>query len=290
MLELAGRGLVGTLLKLYDSPFPGASALALQVLAFFLSFVRRNFCQDGQLQLSQGLLDALGKWAARPNAAEGEAELAGELLKDFGRFGVAEGEPGAPPGGARGTAGDELDAEGGFLRDIFDRTQVNDASGEESGPAFSDAARRAGSSAFKQGDWRGGIRSYSRALDAPVAEADLTTESPRRAVLHCNRAAAYLARAGAESDEGVDDAGQLEGVELTTQNYAEKNFAAALLDCDTALSYEGGHVKARFRKAKALLGLGRAKEAREAAQSALNVAEGAAEREIRQWLDAVLSL
>ena len=77
MLELAGRGLVGTLLKLYDSPFPGASALALQVLAFFLSFVRRNFCQDGQLQLSQGLLDALGKWAARLDAAEGEAELAG---------------------------------------------------------------------------------------------------------------------------------------------------------------------------------------------------------------------
>ena len=290
MLELAGRGLVGTLLKLYDSPFPGASALALQVLAFFLSFVRRNFCQDGQLQLSQGLLDALGKWAARLDAAEGEAELAGELLKDFGRFGVAEGEPGAPDGGARGTAGDDLDAEGGFLRDIFDRTQVNDASGEESGPAFSDAARRAGNSAFKQGDWRGAIRSYSRALDAPVAEADLTTESPRRAVLHCNRAAAYLARAGAESDEGVDDAGQLEGVELTTQNYSEKNFAAALLDCDTALSYEGGHVKARFRKAKALLGLGRAKEAREAAQSALNVAEGAAEREIRQWLDAALSL
>ena len=291
MLELAGRGLVGTLLGLYDSPFPGASALALQVLAFFLSFVRRNFCQDGRLQLSQGLLDGLERWSKRPDAAEGESELAAELAKDFGRFGPASGAPGGPVGGAKGPS--ETGGEGGddnFLKDIYNRTVVNGASGETIGPAYSDTARREGNEAFKREDWRGAIRSYSKALDAPVAEADLTAEPPRRAVLHCNRAAAYLARAGAALEEGVDDTGQLEGVELTAQNLSEKNFAAALLDCDTALSYEGGNVKARFRKAKALLGLGRAKEAREAGQSALNAAEGGAEREIRQWFGAAFSL
>ena len=297
MLELAGRGLVGALLGLYDSPFPGASALALQVLAFFLSFVRRNFCQDGRLQLSQGLLDALGRWSKRPDAAEGEAELAAELVKDFGRFGPAIGAPGGAVGGAKGPPETGGEGDDTFLKDIYNRTSfgtgvLNGASGEAIGPASSDAARREGNEAFKREDWRGAIRSYSKALDAPVAEADLAAEPPRRAVLHCNRAAAYLARAGAALEEGVDDAGQLEGVELTAQNFSEKNFAAALLDCDTALGFEAGNVtvKARFRKAKALLGLGRTKEAREAGQSALNTAEGGAEREIRQWFDAAFSL
>ena len=41
------------------------------------------------------------------------------------------------------------------------------------------------------------VQLYSSALDVPVHSSRLLDEGPRRAVLHSNRAAAYLARGAA---------------------------------------------------------------------------------------------
>ena len=77
------------------------------------------------------------------------------------------------------------------------------------------------------------------------------------------------------SSEAKDDVeGHLEGCvqgSLSREERAKLNFKAALLDCDQALDLESGNVKARYRKAQALKGLGKLGQARAAAESALNV-------------------
>ena len=63
------------------------------------------------------------------------------------------------------------------------------------------------------------------------------------------------------SSEANDDvAGHLEGCVqggLSREERAKLNCKAALLDCDQALDLESGSVKARYRKAQALKGLGK---------------------------------
>ena len=77
------------------------------------------------------------------------------------------------------------------------------------------------------------------------------------------------------SSEANDDvAGHLEGCVqggLSREERAKLNCKAALLDCDQALDLESGSVKARYRKAQALKGLGKLGQARAVAESALNI-------------------
>ena len=114
---------------------------------------------------------------------------------------------------------------------------------------------------------------------------------PRRAIFHSNRAAAYLARSKEEEGNGgldTDTVGHLEGADLINASPEERkklNCKAALMDCDQALDLESGNMKARYRKAQALEGLGRLSEATEAAISALNLAPKNMEREVRLFLD-----
>ena len=58
---------------------------------------------------------------------------------------------------------------------------------------------------------------------------------------------------------------------LSREERAKLNCKAALLDCDQALDLESENVKARYRKAQALKGLGKLGQARAVAESALNV-------------------
>ena len=77
------------------------------------------------------------------------------------------------------------------------------------------------------------------------------------------------------SSEAKDDVkGHLEGCvqgSLSREERAKLNFKAALLDCDQALDLESGNVKARYRKAQALKGLGKLGQARAVAEFALIV-------------------
>ena len=77
------------------------------------------------------------------------------------------------------------------------------------------------------------------------------------------------------SSEAKDDVeGHLEGCVqggLSREERAKLNCKAALMDCDQALDLESGSLKARYRKAQALKGLGKLWQTRAVAESALNV-------------------
>lgn len=86
-------GLLLSLVANRRQSYPGGSMRCLQILAFWLSWVRAEY-SDGQiLYLSRTLLDELEKWASKEfmvDAADEEIELATTLVKDFGRERTAE--------------------------------------------------------------------------------------------------------------------------------------------------------------------------------------------------------
>ena len=71
----------------------------------------------------------------------------------------------------------------------------------------------------------------------------------------------------------------------TQEEWRSMNCKAALMDCDQALELESGNVKARYRRAQALQGLGKLADAVDAAVSTLNVAPKTMEREVKAFLD-----
>ena len=58
-------------------------------------------------------------------------------------------------------------------------------------------------------------------------------------------------------------------------------------DCDQALEFEGGNLKARYRRAVALKGLGDLEGAEAAAIQALNIAEGDMEAKIESFIKEI---
>lgn len=232
MLELARTPLVPNLVLNYDSPFPGASSLALRTLAFFASYLRLRHCPNNVLRLSDDLLATLTRWSTRDDehVSDDERTLAKTLLEDFGKFAdVADAPTLNGPDAARAAAelaqrqgADVLDVEVGVSNPgaagdadpdgavvVADRTVVMTGSKSTINAADSsatrdrldpndadtgDAHRRRGNDAFAQKRWSAAIEHYTRAIDAPVSYARLFDEAPRRGAYHANRAAAYLAR------------------------------------------------------------------------------------------------
>lgn len=84
MLEMADHGkfLDGLVANRSDS-YPGGSARCLQILAFWLSWVRATYTQDKRLHLSPAILEQLEAWSREPEEDE-ERQLANTLFKDFG--------------------------------------------------------------------------------------------------------------------------------------------------------------------------------------------------------------
>ena len=160
------------------------------------------------------------------------------------------------------------------VKESFNSTSVNHVGSEMT---EQEKWKQSGNEAYKSKNWTSAIECYSKAIDTPVTQEQLLTEGPRRAILHSNRAAAYLARSkeGPSSSEANDDiAGHLGGCvqgELSREERAKLNCKAALMDCDQALDLESGSLKARYRKAQALKGLGKLWQTRAVAESALNV-------------------
>ena len=282
MFELSKGPLMKSLTLHFDNPFPGASAYCLQILAFFLSYLRHHFCKDNRLHLSAPLLDVLKRWAERDDAGPEEHALAVKLHEDFSRFAAAEEVPTEDRGSAA-AAEEEED----LVYEVHDATMVNSAAlkGTEG-----EKLKEKGNAAFKAQMWNEAVKFYSLAIDAPVHESYLLTEAPRRAIYHCNRAAAYIGRAESGGAAGhIDELGQLEGIALGDdgRDPVGLNYKAALHDCDQALEFEGGNLKARYRRAVALKGLGDLEGAEAAAIQALNIAEGDMEAKIESFIKEI---
>ncbi len=94
LFDLTNTDFLKNVLSNYDNSsgksFPGASAWCLQILAFWLSWMRKLYCKDNMLRLSRELLDMLQRWSVRTDIAGEELELAKKLFEDFDRFPAAE--------------------------------------------------------------------------------------------------------------------------------------------------------------------------------------------------------
>lgn len=96
MLELANYPLfLDNLLANRNQSYPGGSFRALQLLAFWLSWVRALYTQDQQLLLSSKLLRELEAWSQQPidvdnGVIEEEIKLAQTVFDDFRQAGTAE--------------------------------------------------------------------------------------------------------------------------------------------------------------------------------------------------------
>ena len=311
MLELARSPLLPNLAANYDGSFPGGSAAALRILAFFASWLRLRHCPGNVLRLSSELLRLLERWSTRGDGSDDERALAKALRDDFSRFeatdeattridasgtpNVTTSEEAIDSSPARVVLGvDEADA----CVVVADRTtKLSSSSDAETNDAEASADvdageshKKRGNEYFAAGDWSAAIDAYSAAVDAPVSYARLFDEAPR-AVYHANRAAAYLARAASPGGglRRVDAGGHLQDAlwcaEDDVARAAELNNEAALMDCDAALDMRPGHVKAKFRKATALWRLGRTDEARAVGEAAMRGAPNdEMEREARLLL------
>ena len=94
---------LAALLQNWDCPGPGVSFNALQLLAWWLSFVRAIHTSPARpLQVSQALLQGLQRWAERPSgttpgqsSTQEEAALAAKVHADFSRFAIPPAEEAA---------------------------------------------------------------------------------------------------------------------------------------------------------------------------------------------------
>ncbi|KXZ48678.1 hypothetical protein GPECTOR_26g581 [Gonium pectorale] len=294
MYEVCSGPLLGALLSHRRDPpaFPGASDMALRLLAFSLSWLRKHFTQDGRLSLSSSLLATLQQWSTDPRVSEDERQLASQLHKDFSRQGGVSCRRDAARVEATERGKCEPTAQ---VRVVSERTQVN------SGPSADDEAellRELGNEAYRRGDYTAAIAAYSAALDVPVPAQRLLTEAPRRAAYHANRAAAYMARAaaGALREGDCDMAGHLEGVDLGSEGALARHYEAAVMDCDLALDMQPSGpaaAKACLRKCRALGRLGRHEDAAAAARAGLGKCgggggEGGVSAELRVELEQVM--
>eukprot|EP00198_Chlamydomonas_reinhardtii_P008105 XP_001697442.1 predicted protein [Chlamydomonas reinhardtii] len=277
--------------------FPGASGMALRLFAFYVSWMRRHFTQDGKLSLSSGILELLQHWAGDKVVSEDERQLANQLYQDFSRFPSAKAtKPSESDAGASGTRPlqpqqqHHLGGLDGGDDEEPEHHVAAEASHINSGPSADNEAeqlKERGNEAYKRGDFSAAIHLYSSALDVLVPTERLLTEGPRRATYHANRAAAYMARAGAQLREGdADTAGHLEGVDHGSEGLGARHLEAAVLDCDMALQLDptsGTAPKTCLRKARALQRLARAEEAAVAARTGLDKCAGGSEvqRELR---------
>lgn len=70
---------------LLNRVYDGYSYYCLQILAFWLSWVRKFYCKDNQLRVSVEILEQLELWTEKNDSIQ-EKELAQKVFEDFNRF------------------------------------------------------------------------------------------------------------------------------------------------------------------------------------------------------------
>ena len=95
MLSISETGFLSRLVANKSSPVPNGSFVALQLLAFWLSWARKLHTGGNQLLLSRELLETLKEWSTKTDGTVEELDLADKLYKDFERFGAAKDTKGS---------------------------------------------------------------------------------------------------------------------------------------------------------------------------------------------------
>ena len=241
------------------------SLFSLQILAFWLSWVRKLYSKDGELRLSREILGTLKRWS-RVNrtqvTSQDEIDLATKVYEDFSRLPPADGVEGhhvnvsSSNGGDDGGGGNEEDdsssASGGETKAGDKQQQQKEKKKKEKKePTLTpkqraDRGKKDGNKAFQEG----------RHVDAIVHYTEAITADSSRSVLHANRAACHLAlgkaaasQSASQSAASQSGSGDTEDVVPDVVNNARK----VVSNCNEAIRLHPTYVKAFYRRAQGQL-------------------------------------
>lgn len=223
---------VESLLENRYTSYPGGELACLELLAFWLGWLRHQHTEDRRLAVSRDLVSGLSEWArlAREERNDDkETELATRLFEDFVRMPRHDGL--GHVGGIVFGSIIEPGPDGAF--ELSSPPPVPVVTPRSS--AFNMSAHERGNHLFALGDLSGALEQFGVALSN-------TTDAKKRACLLCNRATCYL------------NSNELERCES---------------ECRQALHHDSHHVKARYRLAQCLSRSQRIFEAIDAAKAAL---------------------
>ena len=232
LLELSQWGLAKNLLanapemSLADGLPVGSSYFCLQILAFYLSWMRKLYTKDGVLNLSKEILNSLKVWSTTCKIDE-ETELATKVYEDFVRFPAANDIAGhnVRPSDVAETG----ETESGNKDTPVDSRPPTERANE---------AKLLGNAHFKKQEYLEASRCYEEAI-----KLDGT-----RAAFHANLAAVWLQLASKEAPSLPDG---VEGSEAK-ESLAQRCIAS----CKKALDRDPTYTKAFYRYAQALNMLG----------------------------------
>ena len=90
LFKLSGTPFIKDLTANYDESYPGGSFTCLELLAFWLSWVRIFYAKDQKLRLSKHLLNVLKSWSHEQSRSKEERAFAKKLYDDFSRLPPAD--------------------------------------------------------------------------------------------------------------------------------------------------------------------------------------------------------
>ena len=273
--------------------YPGGSMRCLQILAFFLSWMRAEYSDNETLRLSNSLLAVFYQWTKvdqedKSDQSRGnERELAETLLKDFGKVESIENVVLDDfLDGARkeeynvyglSDLAEEFLAEGEVFRQEFsDRLRDGRKVTRQAGVPDMDSVKRIKEDAntlFKSKKYSEALILYERALETlvkveeNVGTSAVESKSDMEATLHFNKASTFW-KLSQESSIGVSTSSS----SSNPDDIDEFDFDVSLSDkifelqrceqaCEAALNIDPYHIKAFFRLINAIIALGRPKEA-----------------------------
>ncbi|GBG25622.1 Tetratricopeptide repeat protein 1 [Hondaea fermentalgiana] len=262
MLSLTRTRIISALMTNYESTFPGGGLLSLQLLGFFLSWLRYFYCKDRIIRVSPKIIQTLESWSERTDLAQQERDFARKLYDDFKRFPAPSPAPNADDEEKKDDQQQSVLDDDAALSVASQLVVPQNTSAETLSPAIkaqhlpserssedatadveaevnkSLSLKSQGNAAFAEGQYRRAIELYDEALHA--AQEDETNLPEERAKVLANRAAARM--------------------ELHKQGKSgpeEDLMEACVGDCKNAIALSPAYFKAHFRLLQAFMQLER---------------------------------
>jgi tetratricopeptide (TPR) repeat protein len=259
MFSLLETPLLYNLIENRKSSFPGGSVRCLQLLAFWLSWLRFHFTDaNHKLQLHARLLEIFRSWATDGDLESHEVELAKTLLDDFS---------------AAGAYGSEYDNDKScsFLSGIIaprfpasespPESEALDQTDPQTRPTVCVAKeadptrlKEKGNKFFLEEKPQRALECYTSAIDALRSRGPHEESSPLLATLHYNCASSYW-----KLSESVDPSDTL--FSTGSASPVQALLDSCIESCTCCLDLDPFYFKARYRCAVALHQLGRLDEA-----------------------------
>jgi len=248
MLALTQTDIITHLLLNYQKTFPGGGLLSLQLLGFYLSWLRYFYCKDRVIRVSAKIISTLQAWSERNGLTAAETDFAKKLYSDFKRFPAkltSEAEALSNETDDKTLAdanGFTLNKEGGVVGAELcsEETSSPVALSALSGEVRNDlplSLRAQGNAAFAEGDYEKSLELYSAAIEQIDEQDDDVQEIAK---LYANRAAA---RMELQKRSHTDDFPHVESA------------SDSLDDCNHAIKLCPDYVKARFRQIQLYMSL-----------------------------------